>query len=235
MTLHDAICNLLKTKGPLTTQQIAERLNKNRRYQQRNGSRVTAFQIHGRVKNYPTLFKKVNDLVALANDAVVHQHIHLPVNGKLKHVNRQTAVPYKDEHYVLDLCDSLLGLKGNRQHRFSFLRGDINEKGKSASLPVDAYYAELNLVVEYREIQHTGSVSFFDKVDKMTVSRVHRGEQRKRYDERRRQVLPKHGIKLIEISYSNFSFNSYNRIIRNPEKDKIIIREKLRIVIPVDD
>lgn len=31
-------------------------------------------------------------------------------------------------------------------------------------LPVDAYYKELNIVVEYREKQHTEEVEFFDKL-----------------------------------------------------------------------
>src|SRR5690606_2600377 len=34
--------------------------------------------------------------------------------------NRATS----DEAYVLDICDEVLGLKGLRQHRFDFLRGD---------------------------------------------------------------------------------------------------------------
>ena len=38
-------------------------------------------------------------------------------------------------------------------------------------LPVDAYYEELNLVVEYREKQHTEEIKFFDRSDKITVSR----------------------------------------------------------------
>lgn len=29
-----------------------------------------------------------------------------------------------DEHYVLDLCDELLGVPGIRQARFDWLRGD---------------------------------------------------------------------------------------------------------------
>lgn len=102
-----------------------------------------------------------------------------------------------DEHYVIDLCDNILGTKALRQHRFEFLKGDTG-----VSLPVDAYYPELNLVVEYNEIQHTESTPFFDK--KMTVSGVSRGEQRRIYDQRRREILPKYGIKLVNISYTDF-------------------------------
>ena len=94
-------------------------------------------------------------------------------------------------------------------------------------LPVDAYYKELNLAVEYSERQHTESVTFFDKPDKITISGVHRGEQRKIYYERRRQILPTNNIRLIEIPYSQFKHNAQKRIIRNSELDEKIIRRLL--------
>lgn len=128
----------------------------------------------------------------------------------------------KDEHYILSLCDELLQEESLKQYKFDFLCGDTGRK-----LPVDAYYKGKNLVIEYREKQHTESVCHFDKPDKITVSGVHRGEQRKIYDQRRRDVLPQHGINLIEISYSDFKFNSQKRIVREYEHDLKILREKL--------
>ena len=97
-----------------------------------------------------------------------------------------------DESYVIDLCDEVLRLKAIRQHRFDFLRGDSGTR-----LPVDAYYPTLNLVIEFRERQHTEAVRFFDR--RQTVSGVGRGGQRKIYDQRRRDLLPKHGMRLVEI------------------------------------
>jgi hypothetical protein len=135
-----------------------------------------------------------------------------------------------DEKYVIDLCDKILGIQASRQHKFEFLRGDYNSKGSSRKLPVDAYYQDLNLAIEYRERQHTESVAFFDKIDKLTVSGVHRGEQRRRYDQRRRDILPKHGIVLIEISYSDFDHNSRKRINREPKTDMAIIKQMLKRV-----
>lgn len=120
-----------------------------------------------------------------------------------------------------------------RQHKFDFLLGDLNAKGISAKLPVDSYYQELNLVIEYRERQHTEDVNFFDKPNKMTVSGIHRGEQRKLYDERRRQILPKNNITLIEISYSDFKHNRQKRIIRNKDTDEKIVRHKLNDFIKI--
>lgn len=146
----------------------------------------------------------------------------LPKQDKLKPKATSNAPISKpkdsDENYVLDLCDEILNQKGLRQHRFDFLHGDSGTK-----LPVDIYYPSLNLVIEYRETQHTNSVRHFDKPDVMTVSGVHRGEQRKIYDQRRRDLLPKHGIKLIEIGYSDFEFDRSMRIVRKVQSDRIKI------------
>lgn len=120
-----------------------------------------------------------------------------------------------DEHYVLDLCDEVLKTQGLRQHRFNFLLGDPNAQGKCAKLPVDSYYPELNLVIEYKEQQHTKPNKHFDKPDLFTVSGVHRGEQRKIYDQRRLEVLPKHGIQVLELSFSDFNHDSKDRILRS--------------------
>lgn len=130
----------------------------------------------------------------------------------------------RDENYVLDLCDKALQQKGLKQYKFDFLVGDAGTK-----LPVDSYYKDLNLVVEYREHQHSQEVKFFDKPDKLTVSGVSRGEQRKIYDQRRRDVLPEHGIKLIEIDFTHFEHDRKNRIIRNEERDLKIVMKLLAI------
>jgi hypothetical protein len=128
-----------------------------------------------------------------------------------------------DEHYIIDLCDELLGLKGSRQHRFSFLLGDAGTR-----LPVDVYYESLNLVIEFNEQQHTKPVKHFDKPDKITVSGVNRREQRKIYDKRKREVLPMHGIKVIDLNYSDFVCNGRGKIIRDKVKDKEVVRRFLK-------
>jgi hypothetical protein len=120
------------------------------------------------------------------------------------------------------MCDELLGIQGSRQHRFSFLLGDAGTK-----LPVDAYYETLNLVVEFNELQHTKAVKHFDKPDKMTVSGVHRGEQRKIYDKRKRDVLPQHGISVIDIPYSAFECDNKGKIMRDNLKIKDLVRKYL--------
>lgn len=127
-----------------------------------------------------------------------------------KHGSRSNS----DEHYVIDLCDEILGQTASRQHRFDFLRGD-----SGMTLPVDAYYSSLKLVIEYHESQHTESTPFFDK--KQTVSGVPRGEQRRKYDQLRQEVLPKHGINVVVIPYT--AFGSTKKIVRNPQSDKLVI------------
>lgn len=123
-----------------------------------------------------------------------------------------------DESYVIDLCDEILGCKALRQYRFDFLKGDAGTK-----LPVDAYYPELNMVVEYYESQHTQATPFFD--NKQTVSGVSRGEQRKKYDRLRQIVLPEHGIKLVIISYTDFGTSKHLK--RNHDHDLKVIKDIL--------
>jgi hypothetical protein len=148
---------------------------------------------------------------------------NIPVTSS---ITRKLASPKlnRDEGYVIDLMDEILGHISIRQHTFDFLRGDAKDGGQGKKLPVDAYYPELNLVVEYREVQHEKPVGFFDKPDRLTVSGVHRGEQRRIYDERRRKVLPENGLLLLEIPHHVFDCDRQNRIIRNhtTDKDKLI-------------
>jgi hypothetical protein len=138
-------------------------------------------------------------------------------------------IRYKDEYYVFDLCDKVLGITSLRQYnKFDFLTGDEGKYGKCRRLPVDGYYIELNLVIEYKERQHTESINFFDKPDKSTVSGVHRGLQRRIYDERRRTLIPLNGLVLLEISYSDFNHNNQKRIVRNEDHDLRVVQRLLQ-------
>ncbi len=230
MTLHTAIEKLLRQKGnSMTIYEIADDLNKNKWYSKRDSSKITGFQIHGRTKKYPQLFVRNGATVSLAGSGIVKQSQKAISKPVIKKTIRPSA---KDEHYVLDICDKILKQVSFRQHKFGFLLGDINSKGIAAQLPVDAYYEKLHLIVEYRERQHTEKVLFFDKPDRITVSGVHRGEQRRIYDERRRTLLPKNGFTLIEISYLDFNYNCQKRIIRNEADDMEILRRLLHAFLP---
>lgn len=125
----------------------------------------------------------------------------------------------RDEVYVLNLCDAVLHSPSERQHRFAFLVGDTGRK-----LPVDAYYPRLGLVIEYHERQHSEAVPFFNR--RLTVSGVPRGLQRAIYDQRRRDVLPQHGIQLVELSFEEFARKG-RRLKRCEVEDIEVIRLKL--------
>jgi hypothetical protein len=130
-----------------------------------------------------------------------------------------------DEAYIIDLCDAVLDRIAVRQHKLDFLRGDAGPRAQGRMLPVDAWYADLGLVIEYRERQHSEAVGFFDRRE--TVSGVNRGEQRRLYDQRRRELLPLRGIELVEFDYFEFEHTSNRRLARR-EGDRLIFAEKLR-------
>lgn len=132
-----------------------------------------------------------------------------------------TPRAHSDEAYVIDLCDHLLGMKALRQWRFPFLLGDPGRNGRCIRLPVDAFYPEISLVVEYHERQHGESVPFFDR--RITAAGISRGEQRRLYDERRRAVLPEHGMRLAVICYSELAHTGARRLLREREYDGLAI------------
>lgn len=138
----------------------------------------------------------------------------------------------KDETYIIDLCDRIFKRKASRGHRFEFLRGNPGKRLLGARLPVDAYYQDLNLVVEYHERQHSEAVPFFDR--KIVFSGTTRGEQRREYDQRRRDVLPEYNITLIEISYQEFEHDGRKRLRRVPS-DLAVLQKRLSAVPTIVD
>ncbi|MET9507816.1 hypothetical protein ABZX62_04930 [Streptomyces flavidovirens] len=132
-----------------------------------------------------------------------------------------------DEAYVLDLCDEALGDRGERQHRFDWLRGDPGSSGRRVKLPVDSYWPSRRLVVEYRELHHDQPTMFFDKPDRMTVSGVHRGEQRALYDTRRDTQIPGNGLRLVVIRPAELTADARGRLLRKREEDLSTIHDIL--------
>lgn len=132
-----------------------------------------------------------------------------------------------DEHYVLDLCDEVLGIQGLRQSTFDWLRGDPSPKRPLGTrLPVDAYWPALALVVEFQEEQHSQPSPFFDR--RQTVSGVGRGQQRRLYDARKREQLPLHALHLVVIEKADFLVRS-KRIVRNRGVDLDIVQQQLEV------
>ncbi len=135
--------------------------------------------------------------------------------------------PDNDAFYLLNFCDDILGIKASREHRFDWLRGDLSARtGRTATLPVDGYWQSLGLVVEVMESQHYVPTPHFDKPDVMTVSGVHRGLQRRLYDERKAELILQHGLRLIALPITAFEVRG-KKIKRNPERDIEVVRSVL--------
>ena len=89
---------------------------------------------------------------------------------------------------------------------------------------MDGYWPDLRLVVEFQEEQHSAPSPFFDRWQ--TVSGVGRGEQRRRYDERKRILIPQHGLRLVVIEKSEFVLRS-RKIDRDHARDLQVVRQHL--------
>lgn len=135
----------------------------------------------------------------------------------------------RDADDILDLCDAVLGQASVREARFDVLRGDDGRR-RGRALPVDAYYPALSLVIEYHERQHSEAVGFFDKKD--TVSGMPRGQQRSRYDGRRAEILPQHGLTLLVLDVRAFDHDRAMRL-RRVATDEGGIRRRLVGILPV--
>ena len=121
-----------------------------------------------------------------------------------------------DEFYLVNLCDELLKQKASRKHTFDTLLGRLHKKGKTRTkLPLDAYYEDLKLVIE-----------FFEK--KETEESADREAQRKFYDQRKKVVLKKKEIQLIDINYALFECDENDRLVRNKENDCRVLKDLLK-------
>lgn len=134
-----------------------------------------------------------------------------------------------DESYVIDICDHILSRRAIRQMRFDFLCGDPSKNGRRTTLPVDAYYEEIRMVVEYWERQHEHPAPFFDR--KMTCSGCTRGEQRRIYDKRKREVLGANGISLVVIKFEQLDHTWQGRLKRSAEQDMDAVSNALRMFV----
>lgn len=133
-----------------------------------------------------------------------------------------------DEFYILDLCDELLGEKASRKHTFSNLLGDMHKRGKTRTkLPVAAFYEKANFVIEFIEKENK-TEQHLEKLDVMTVSGITRSEQIEKYNKRRRDVLKKKKINLIEIDYSLFECDNKMNLSRDKDKDVMLLKKLLK-------
>lgn len=109
-------------------------------------------------------------------------------------------MPRRQERYCAKLVsDALGGIEYEENYRFDFLRGNpTSKRSKGVTLPVDAYYPTFEVVLEFREGQHYDD-RFAFRDSRITATGETRKEQRQKYDEKREDVLPANGIKLLVI------------------------------------
>lgn len=156
---------------------------------------------------------------------------HFPVNKAVNTVSKIEKSKEKressDEFYVLNLCDELLKEKASRKHTFPFLLGDMHRKGKTRTkLPLAAFYEEVNLVIEFLDKKNKTEQQL-KKLNVITVSGITRAEQIIRYNKRRRDVLQKKNINLIEIDYSLFECDNKKNLNREKDKDVRLLKKIL--------
>jgi hypothetical protein len=102
----------------------------------------------------------------------------------------------------VSLLTELLDEPPQQEARFGWAVGDVSPRtGRAVQLPFDAYWRSRNLLVEIDEDQHSTPTPHFDKPDVLTVSGVHRGDQRRLYDARKRAAARDAGFTLIEIPW----------------------------------
>lgn len=157
------------------------------------------------------------------------EYVEPYVPGYKLRQQRMKEKKYRDEDYVVDLCNEILGETALKKYRFDFLRGDAREGEKGIRLPIDAYYPNSKIAIEYHEWQHVESLHYVGDRGKMTISGVKRDEQRRIYDKRKKEVLAKHGITLIEIGYNELRHDHSKCLSRTKELDKAILEKKLKV------
>ena len=152
----------------------------------------------------------------------VSNHISDAPNAKQKRALERSN---SDEVYLMGLIDELLNQTGSRKHTFEYLLGDIHQNGKKRTkLPIDLYYKELNLVLEFVEHSDSKKNAIDSKEERLTVSGITRAEQRLKYFNRKRKVLTEKDKSFIEIPLNDFEVDDSVKLIRNKGNDERVLR-----------
>lgn len=137
------------------------------------------------------------------------------------------------QRYLTSLLEELLG-PAEIEKRFDWARGDSRDPGRpGVPLPFDAVWEHRRLIVEIDERQHGEPVRFFDKPNVITVSGVHRGEQRRLYDERKDRLAGDRGYTVVRIPTSVLAMDGH---VVARDLERAAIAELLRSAgVPVGD
>jgi len=108
MTLHEAIVQILKAENKnMTTQQIADGLNRNKAYHKKDGSSIKSNQISARVRKYPNLFDRDGSLVSMKGKLEVFQKVAIRLDQKV------SEKPTKVSNIVYDKIEKELMEESN--------------------------------------------------------------------------------------------------------------------------
>lgn len=240
MKLHQAILAILdKHASWLTASEIAEEVQDRGLYLKRDGAPATPSQIQARIRNYPGMFN-VNASTSPARYSLVRRQsetfppmaaaptlaVHCEDDEDERPSRRKTRRTREksDERYVLDLVSDVLGVPYSWQHTFPDLAGDPGVRGNRRTLPVDAFYPSLDLIVEYREKQHFQRVAIMDQ--RMTISGVPRSVQRRKYDEARQKWAETSGIRVLEIRFDELVHDRSGKLLRHRDEDRAVVAPK---------
>ena len=155
----------------------------------------------------------------------VSNHVTEEPNTKQKRALERSN---SDEIYIMGLLDGLLNETGSRKHTFEYLLGDYHQNGKTRTkLPIDLYYANLNLALEIVEHPEKRKNAIESKEEKMTVSGLSRADQRLKYFYRKKNTLTNKDKAFIEIPLENFEVDDAFQLTRNKENDERELRTLL--------
>lgn len=144
-----------------------------------------------------------------------------PVHSISKKAKGLLNIENSDEFYLVNLCDELLQQEASRKHTFDTLVGSQHKRGKGRSkLPLAAYYKDLKLVIEF--LRHDQD---FDALDKKAQARI---IQIKRYHQLKKKFVLQKNLQFIEINYDAFACDANNKLTRNLEQDKLVLKGYLK-------
>ena len=143
------------------------------------------------------------------------------INTISKREQNLLDIQNSDEYYLVSLCDEILKQKASRKHTFDTLVGNLHKRGKGRTkLPLDAYYEELKLVIEF--LKHSNSIEELDKKEQARITQI------KFYKELKKKAIAKKKLHLIEINYADFQQDEANKLIRNKENDILLLKGILK-------
>jgi hypothetical protein len=138
-----------------------------------------------------------------------------------KKEQRILDIKNSDEFYLVNICDELLEQKASRKHTFDTLVGNLHKKGKGRTkLPLDAYYKDLKLVIEFFEKEKDEST--LDETAKARIAQI------KYYDQIKKKSILKKEMRLMPIKYASFECDEDGKLIRNIENDTMILKGMLK-------